>query len=92
MFRCQYSGELSEPAEYRKRLVMNDDTGKKEEVFYRSKTPETGVKIVVETRQVTYSNYNRDTKENVVTYGIETVKELLVRSKYVDDVKSKYRL
>lgn len=66
MFRCELTGEVSEPREK-------------------------PVKVVVATRNRTYSNFVRGEEgwEEKVTYGTEIVKEVSVRAKHVHKLETK---
>jgi hypothetical protein len=98
MFRCQFSGEVSDPAifktvTYNERLEDGRWVSKTKRVFVSG--VEKPVKIVVETRPRSYTNYWYDdegVKHAFETQGTEIVRELMVRPKHLEAVKAKYKL
>lgn len=104
MFRCQFSGEKSDPAVYRTDTrVERTNDGKEvlttEKALVRA--PEKPVRIIIARRPKEYVNYyllrNEEgeviipyRREEKVTKGFEIVKELVIRAKHVAAVKAKY--
>lgn len=75
MFKCQFSGQVSEPGERPVHLVTH--TRKREYVH----AP----------RKVTLEN-GEVVEEPFITYGIETVKEILVLNRHLEKAKEKFGL
>lgn len=98
MFRCQFSGEVSEPAEYRWEWINDPDVaGRRFQRRVLVKAAEKPVKVAIEFRNVIYENYQYDPEiERRVrgedTYGFEITKEIIVRKQHLEAVKKKYRL
>jgi len=98
MFRCQFSGEVSDPAIY-KTITSND---RLEDGRWVSKTKrvfvsptEKPVRLVIETRAREYTVTAFDEEGIRYTYttqGTEIVRELLIRPRHVEAAKAKYGL
>lgn len=91
MFRCQYSGEISDPVEYGffERPSL-DDPNKTERVYGVVKAAEKPVKVVVEYRRRDYSHSYKDEEGDLQFYktkGTEIAKEIMIRAKYLDKFK-----
>lgn len=95
MFRCQVTGQLSEPAVYGFKEVTNEVTGETRKVYTLIKAAEKPVKLVVETRDIEYTNFYKTEEgdlETIITAGSEIAKELTVRACNVELAKKKYGL
>lgn len=97
MFRCQFSGEVSDGPVYRTVARTEKDSEGKEVKFRERqlvKAAEKPVRVVVEVRPRTYENWGRDDDGYRIrlddTQGFEIVKELTVRARHVEAVKKKY--
>lgn len=93
MFRCQFSGEVSDGPVFGYATVTDPSTERQKKIWTKVKEGEKPVRIAVEFRDKTYVNYYRDSegnREEVITHGREIVKELLIRPKHLDAVKKKY--
>lgn len=91
MFRCQFSGEVSDGAEYRYQWVKDDDVKQSEARRLECvcvRHAETPVKIVVQWRRKVYTNQYGE----VIGEGREIAKELTIRAKHLEAVKHKYGL
>ncbi len=100
MFKCEFSGEISDgPVKAVVRDLNKTADGAEVKGLtqsYVEKAAERPMKVVVESRKVTYQNYGFDDDGNRVrlpdTYGVETIKEITIRAKHLDAVKKKYNL
>lgn len=98
MFRCQFSGETSEPARYKYEWVIDENNeGHRYQVRKLVNPAEKPVKIAIEFRNRSYENFSYDLElgrryREEDTYGQEIVREITVRPKYVEAVKKKYGL
>lgn len=98
MFRCQFSGEVSDPAVNELKFIPHPNLdGKRVLAKVLVKPAEKPVKVVIKTRSVKYENFSYDKETNRRfksddTYGTEIVKEILVRAKYLEAVKKKFGL
>jgi len=90
MFRCDFSGEQSKPADWSwVRPVEMDRNGNKAYGMPVKKivTPaETPVRVVVAERSMTYFGEHGE----VIGHGTEIVKVLTIRAKHLEAVKEKY--
>jgi len=93
MFKCQYSGEISDAAQYEfvnsgeNTSVVDKGRDRGQIVRVMVKPAEKPVRIVVKHRRKIYENV----VEGVVnsSEGLEIDTELLVRAKYVEEIKNK---
>jgi hypothetical protein len=88
MFRCQFSGELSDGAQYRYEWARGDDPKDRNLGRVMLRAAEKPVRVAVEFRSKSYTNENGE----VIGEGREIVKELLIRARHLDAVKRKYGL
>ncbi len=95
MFRCQLTGQVSEPVQYGKKLVVDEETNESREVYGIVKGAEKPVKLVIETRPKKYVNYYKDEEgdlQQLVTQGTEIVREITIRECNLELAKRKFRL
>lgn len=98
MFRCQFSGEVSDPAiwktvTFNERLEDGRWVSKTKRVFVSG--VEKPIKLVIETRprQYTVTAFDEEgIRYTYTTQGSEIVRELMVRPRHVEAVKAKYGL
>lgn len=90
MFRCEFSGELSKPAEWG--WTWQTETDKQGHVYRTNLVKrvttqaEAPIRVVVAEREMKYFNE----KGQLVGTGREIAKTLLIRAKHFDAVKEKY--
>lgn len=95
MFRCEFSGEISDGSVFGYIHATDPITERQRKVLTKTKAAETPVRIAVEFRNKTYVNVFKNSegdREEIRTEGKEVVKELLIRAKHLDAVKKKYGL
>jgi hypothetical protein len=95
MFRCQLTGQVSDPVVYGKKIVVDEETNESREIYGIVKGAEKPVKLVIETRPRKYVNHYRDEDgnvETVVTHGTEIVREITIRECNLELAKRKFRL
>lgn len=95
MFRCQFSGEVSDGPVFDYVVIVDPSTERQRKVLSKVKESEKPIRIAVSFRPQTYNNFYKDSEnktEKFVTNGKEIVKELLVRARHLDAVKKKYGL
>lgn len=97
MFRCEFSGEISDGPVYKTVITTEKDTcGQDTKNIQRVlvKPAEKPVKVVIESRSTNYKNFGYDEDDRRTqlpdTHGTEIVKELTVRACYVEAVRKKY--
>jgi len=97
MFRCEFSGELSDGAVWQMVDAMNESSKHRERVRKLVSPAEKPVFIIVETRKKNYNNLTKtkklrrgkeeETTTTSMTEGYEIVREIKVRQKYADEVR-----
>lgn len=93
MFKCQFSGEVSQPAEFAVVIVEENitrDTPRK--ALRRVKEAEKPIRVIVQVAPKAYTNYDAENENYYTTQGSAVVKELLIRAKHLEAVKAKYNL
>lgn len=98
MFRCQFSGEFSEPSVYKNEWVHDENyDGCRRQVRVLVRAAEKPVKLAIEFRTRVYENYSYDSEtgrrfREEDSYGREIVREITVRAKHLEAVKKKFGL
>lgn len=95
MFRCEFSGEVSDGPVFDFITVVDPSTDRPSKVLSRVKESEKPLRVVIQSRAQSYANVYKDAEERgvkVMTEGHEIVKELLIRERHLDAVKKKYNL
>lgn len=97
MFKCEFSGELSEGAVWQFTETLNENTKHRQRTRKLVRAAEKPVVIVVETRRKTYNNLyttkkmrkgrEEESLASNTSEGFEIVREIRVREKYADQVR-----